>query len=201
MKRVLCIGCVAALSFACGRSEKTSTNEPAQTPAPATSAANGAPGATGTSATGESVVLIGCLQRGSDINGTVGTSGTAAPATKDRPDSNPSATPPAADRFMLTNARSDMADTTQSSSPAAASAGTNSPAPATAGTSGTANASYMLEGSGDLTPHENQQVRVSGRLVNDALSGGVLSSGSVNEKPRRIAVDSVTMIADKCAAK
>jgi hypothetical protein len=59
----------------------------------------------------------------------------------------------------------------------------------------------MLEGSGDLTPHENQQVRVSGRLVNDALSGGVLSSGSVNEKPRRIAVDSVTMIADKCAAK
>lgn len=134
--------------------------------------------ATGTAGSSEAVTLIGCLQRGADTNANVGTKGSDSPTETDRPNARPPEVQAPTERFLLVDAKSDTAH-----SPVAAAT------------------SYTLQGD-DLASHENQQVKISGRLINDPLAGRELSSGGgVTERPRRVAVDKVETIAEKCSAK
>ena len=213
MNRALCFGVAAALAFACGRNDRTTstdTSQPAATPAPASAPADATGVPTGTSGSNDLVALTGCLQRGPSANGAVGTTGTGSTASKDRPDTNPAPSSP--DRFVLINAKPSDA----SGAPTSGTGVGRNGAGASGGPLLTGTASYALEG-GDLVGHENQQVRVTGRLIDDTLAGGVLSGmrggsaadannrdaarGTVNSRIRRITVDSVTMVAANCEAK
>src|SRR5262245_55402148 len=213
MSRIFCIGIAAALACACGPRDNGMPDKAAATDAAAQGGASGATGNSGATAASGSIytiVLTGCLQRGSP-NQAVGTSG----KTPARPGA------PAADTadFILVNATPGAPDA--SGQPT--------------GTIGAGNESYVLEGA-DLAQHEHQMVRVSGRFP-DALAGGVLSSRPAGAAPdtnapaasaggvtgslapnakqraqrgdsandvahmRHVQVDNVTMIAPNCIAK
>jgi len=163
MRNVLGIAVVAALASACGRGDQNSSQA---TNAAATDTAQSAPAATGTSGTTETITLTGCLARSSG-NQVVGTSGRTAPARTDA-----SAAPASdADRFILVNAKAGAPDATGTPT-GASGVGTNG-AGASGGPLVTGVESYVLEGN-DLTEHEHQLVRVTGRFP-DPLAGGVLN--------------------------
>ena len=229
MKRALWIGMVAALAWGCGRDDNAYNNAPnntAQGGAAATAGASGATGTPGTAATSgstDTIVLTGCLQRGSG-NAAVGTSGKTRQSGGKAPTPD---VPPQADndRFILVNAKEGAPDA--SSAPAGTSG-----AAAKSGTTGTSgsSSSYVLEGD-NPAGHEGQLVRITGHFA-DPLAGGVLSNrpaGSAqdsNAKPnasaspnaqqnpnrrdasnvndvsrmRRVTVDSVMMVAANCSA-
>ena len=221
MRNVLGIAFVAVLACACGRGDdKTDQNA---NPA-ATDTAQSAPAATGTSGTNDTIVLTGCLQRG-NANQAVGTSGSKTTA---RPDATAAPATPADNAdFILVHATAGAPDA--SGQPTGTSGVGSNGAGASGGPLVTGTDSYVLEGN-DLTEHEHQLVRVTGRFP-DPLAGGVLSGraapssepstpppnanptpnaaarakGNANANDvghmRHVQVESVTMVAANCSAK
>ena len=203
MKRVLCIGIAAALACSCGRNDKTTPpetkpNGTATTPASATPAGSAAAGAD------QTIVLTGCLLREPGANSAIGTSGSQTAPDRDRT----APTPPATDRFVLVNARAGSPDS--SGLPNGGAGVGASGAGASGGPLVNATDSYVLEGS-ELIGHEKQEVRVTGRLVDAALTGGALSgsatsgttgsAAAANDRLRHVTVDSITTVGGECTAR
>jgi hypothetical protein len=193
MKRTLLIG-VAALTFACGGSDRSRDNAAGGAPATAQpgAAQSGSgvapiPPAVATSRDPEAnqtVTLAGCLQGpGEPAAAATGTSGTRARARAEGPEGVATGGGGAAGRFVLVNATAEA--------PGSAGVGANG-----AGGSGGPLVSGVSSFDLDALPagaaaHVNKQVRITGRL--DARPTSTASTAT-----RRLVVENVQVVSDTC---
>jgi len=154
------------------------------------------------SAAGQSVTVVGCLQRGGSGAATAGTTGTAGGAT---------ASAATGSGFMLTNVTPGGAATT--SGAAGAPTGVGSTSSSSSGVtapdgSGQVAMTYMLDGSAtELTPHVGHRVEITGNVRSGSAAGastgagataGGTSTGAAGAMAPRIDVTAVKMIAAAC---